>query len=162
MARQASVTVGVGHDLVYVPEFRRLIRPRFLARAYTPDEVAASQQAFDPPAFLALRWAAKEAAYKAICDLSTLRGFSLDGLAAFRDYEVVKRPGTPVPALAFHGGPKRRLESLGAASEVTANLSLTDEHEYVAAFVVISCLSWTSLDSPPASPATPQAQQVAW
>jgi holo-[acyl-carrier protein] synthase len=138
-AAPRSVTIAAGHDLVYIPEFRRLLRPRFIARAFTAAEASASEEAFDSATYLASRWAAKEAAYKAVCDLSASRGLTLDGLASFRDYEVVRRPGTPVPALVFHGGPQRVLALLSGDSCVEVSLSLTHEHDYAAAFVVIAC-----------------------
>ena len=134
-----DIALAVGHDLVYVPEFRGLLSPRFIARAYTARETAASQRAFDPVIFLASRWAAKEAGYKAVCDLATARALPLDGLATFRDYEVVRRPGTRVPALVLHGGPRRLVETVARGGPVQVSVSLTDEHDYAAAFVVIAC-----------------------
>jgi phosphopantetheine--protein transferase-like protein len=135
-----GLTVAAGYDLVFVPAFRRLLRPRFVARAYTPGEAAAARDAFDPSMYFASRWAAKEAAYKALCDLAVRSGRSTDGLACFRDYEVVRRPGSRVPALQLHGEAARRLAELGEEGEVSVGLSLTDEHEYAGAFVTIARL----------------------
>jgi holo-[acyl-carrier protein] synthase len=136
--------VAAGHDLVYIPAFRRLIRPGFIRRAYMQAEAEAAQQAFDPATFLATRWAAKEAAYKAICDLATQLNRPLNGLARFRDYEVTRRPGTPVPSLVLHGQPARLLEEIAmsvGSERVAISLSLTDEHDYAAGFVVLCCIA---------------------
>ena len=132
--------IAVGHDLVYLPEFRRSLQPRFIDRAFTAQEVAGAAQAFDAGAYFGARWAAKEAAYKALCDLSAAHGLPLDGLACFRDYEVARRPKSPVPALVLHGQPRRRMEVLAVDPIGGVSLSLTGEHEYVAAFVAL--FSW--------------------
>ncbi|HEU5318018.1 MAG TPA: holo-ACP synthase [Chloroflexota bacterium] len=131
------MTVAAGHDLVFVPEFRRLLRPRFIERAYTAAEVTESRERSDPAAYFASRWAAKEAAYKALCDLALRSGRTTDGLACFRDYEVVRRLGSRVPALAFHGEAARLLAELEKDGHVSVSISLTDEHEYAGAFVVV-------------------------
>jgi phosphopantetheine--protein transferase-like protein len=132
-----GLAVAAGYDLVFVPAFRRRLRPAFIARAFTPAEASAAADTFDPAVYFAARWAAKEAAYKALCDLATRCGRTTDGLATFRDYEVVKRPGTRVPALEFHGEPERLLAELRGAGQLSASLSLSDEHEYAGAFVTI-------------------------
>ena len=132
------LTVSAGYDLVFVPAFRKLLGPQFIARAYTAAEASAAQDAFDPTVYFASRWAAKEAAYKALCDLSIRSGGTTAGLACFRDYEVERRAGTRVPALRFHGEAARVLDDLAGSSSVSASLSLTDEQEYAGAFVTIA------------------------
>ncbi|HET7769320.1 MAG TPA: 4'-phosphopantetheinyl transferase superfamily protein, partial [Chloroflexota bacterium] len=120
-----GLVIGAGYDLVFVPAFRSLLRPGFVARAYTVEEARAAADVFDPAVYFASRWAAKEAAYKALCDLAVGAGRSTDGLATFRDYEVVRRPGSRVPALSFHGEPGRLLTTLRGDGELRVSLSLT-------------------------------------
>jgi phosphopantetheine--protein transferase-like protein len=151
-----GLAIAAGYDLVYVPAFRRLLRPAFIARAFTTAEVTASQDAFDPVVYFAARWAAKEAAYKAVCDLATRCGCATDGLATFRDYEVVRRLGSRVPALDIRGEPGRLLAELRGDGELSASLSLSDEHEYAGAFVTIVCLAGAA-----AGEATPAALTTA-
>lgn len=138
--RAAGASVAVGHDLVYVPAFAPLVRPRFIARAFTPREAAAARRSWNPAGFLALRWAAKEAAYKALCELAAARGLPLQGLASFRHYEVVRRAQTRVPALRLRGGPGRLVGALARTHCVSISLSLSDEEAYAAAVVVIACV----------------------
>jgi holo-[acyl-carrier protein] synthase len=136
-----GLAIAAGSDLVYVPAFRHVLRPAFVARAFTAAEVAAAQDRHDPAVFYASRWAAKEAAYKALCDLAIRSGRSTDGLACFRDYEVVRRPGSRVPALQLYGEPRRLLEELHDEGDVSIGLSLTDEHDYAGAFVTIAAIA---------------------
>lgn len=128
-ARGRGSVVGAGCDLVHVPGFRDKIRDAFLARAYHEDEVAECRDRFDAAESLAARWAAKEAAYKALRQIS-----SADGLASFRDYVVVTDPESRVPRLRLFGAPAALVERLRA--EVA--LSLTHDGDYAAAFVVVT------------------------
>ena len=146
--------MSAGYDLVYVPAFRRLLRPQFIARAFTAAEAAASADAYDPSVFFASRWAAKEASYKALCDLAVRAGLCTQGLATFRDYEIVRRPGTRVPSLVFHGEPERLLRELRGAGELSTSLSLSDEHEYAGAFVTIARLPAAEAQPAPSIPPT--------
>jgi phosphopantetheinyl transferase (holo-ACP synthase) len=134
-----DVAVHVGYYLVFVAEFRPLLRSRFVARAYTPTEAAQAGRVHDREVHLASRGTAKKAAHKALCDLVVADGPPLDGLACFRDYEVVRRPGTQVPPLRFRGGPKRLSKALGTSHRVAVSLRLSDEHGYAADHMAISC-----------------------
>ncbi len=61
--------VGLGTDLVGVARIRSVLAnhgERFLERVCTPDEQAYCRAAKDPAERLAARWAAKEAAMKAL------------------------------------------------------------------------------------------------
>lgn len=88
---------GVGIDAVEVPRFRAVIerRPRILDRLFSPAEIAYARRFRDPAARLAARFAAKEAAMKAM-------GVGL-GAFALRDVEVVKGE-RGAPALSLRAG----------------------------------------------------------
>ncbi len=92
----ADSVLGVGTDLVDVERFRRVLerRPSILKRLFTADELEYSQRAVDPAARLAARFAAKEAALKAL-------GLGLGGMRMI-EIEVV-RDDTGRPSLRFHG-----------------------------------------------------------
>ena len=74
----------IGVDIVEVPRFRALLarRPRIAERLFTPAERAYAEGRSDPTERLAVRFAAKEAAMKALG-----AGF---GDVAFREVEVVR------------------------------------------------------------------------
>ncbi len=137
-ARIASGAVGVGCDLVHVGELAARLHPRFLERAFTASEIAAGQGRADSARFFGARWAAKEAGYKAVCQIALAAGRDFSGLATFRHYEVVRQGESTAPALVLHGGPAALLAELGHARPAHISLSLTDEGEFAAAFVVIA------------------------
>lgn len=74
----------IGIDIVEVPRFRALLarRPRIVERLFTPRERAYAAARSDPTERLAARFAAKEAAMKALG-----AGF---GDVAFKEVEVVR------------------------------------------------------------------------
>lgn len=120
--------VGIGIDLVEVARVRELLEQhgeRFKARTFTEGECAYCDACADPAMHYAARFAAKEAAAKA---LGT--GFA-DGVS-WRDIEVVREPsGRPV--LKLHGGAAARAETLGAR---TWHLSLSHTKQLAQAQVV--------------------------
>lgn len=89
--------VGLGVDIVEIPRMRKILErtPAFAERAFSADERAYCDAAADPAKHYAARFAAKEAALKA---LGT--GFS-DGIGV-RDVEV-RRTSKGRPSLALHG-----------------------------------------------------------
>jgi holo-[acyl-carrier protein] synthase len=100
----APGVVGVGIDAVDVARLRRVLarRPGLAARVFTEAERADAGRAGDPSARLAARFAAKEAAMKAL-------GTGIGGFA-LRDVEVVRGTGPG----ARRGAPSLRLRA-GAA-----------------------------------------------
>jgi holo-[acyl-carrier protein] synthase len=131
-ARCTAPDVAVGCDLVQLSEFRRRASPRFVARAFTPGEVRDTLDRGDALASLAARWAAKEAAYKALSQAAARRGLSARGLGVFRDYEVSSSGRRP--SLVLHGRPA----ALAAELHASVALSLTHDGDYAAAFVVVA------------------------
>jgi holo-[acyl-carrier protein] synthase len=88
--------VGVGIDTVEVARFRDVLErtPKLLERLFTADERAYGEQHADPAPPLAVRFAAKEAAMKAL-------GVGL-GAFEFHDVEVI-RSESGAPSLKVSG-----------------------------------------------------------
>jgi holo-[acyl-carrier protein] synthase len=95
------LVIGIGVDLVSVERISRIhvkYRDRFLNRIFTPAEKTEFYKRGAQPASLAARFAAKEAALKAIgCGI---------GPAALNEVEVVARPGRQ-PFIRLHGAASR-------------------------------------------------------
>lgn len=120
---------GIGTDIVSVPRMAQNLErygARFAARILTPEELEEFQAAARPAHFLAKRFAAKEAAAKA---LGT--GFS-DGL--FLSHIGVTHDGRGRPMLRFSGRALALLNELGIGE---SHLSLADEQELAIAFVTL-------------------------
>ena len=88
--------IGIGVDLVDIDRFRRSLErtPSLRDRLFRPAERAYADAHVDPAERYAVRFAAKEAALKAL-------GLGLGGMAMF-DIEGV-REGLGPPALVLHG-----------------------------------------------------------
>ncbi len=88
--------VGTGIDIIRISRVRQTLArygDRFLARVFTENERAYCLRKADPLPSLAARFAAKEAAFKALG--GTRRPY-------WRDMEVVNQPGGR-PELRLHG-----------------------------------------------------------
>jgi holo-[acyl-carrier protein] synthase len=120
--------VGIGVDLVRIARIRQAMerwQGRFLERVFTPGEVAYARGRRDPAEHLAARFAAKEAALKAL-------GTGLRMGVRWRELEVQRVAGER-PRLALSG----RTAALGAARGVrTLHLSLSHDGEYALAQVL--------------------------
>lgn len=123
-----SNIIGLGLDVTDIDRISDTIErygDRFLHRVFTDGEVAYCLRRRVPAIHFAGRFAAKEAAMKA---LGT--GHSLGVL--WRDIEVVRRGGPP--QLQFHGGAARRFASLGGAASL---LTITHSDALALAEVLI-------------------------
>lgn len=119
--------IGLGLDIVEMSRIARAwerFGERFAEKILHPEELEALRE--PKVQYLASRFAAKEAAVKA---LGT--GFS-QGIGP-TDVAVVSLPGGK-PALAFYKKAAERLEEIGAAH---AHISLTHGRETVAAVVIL-------------------------
>jgi holo-[acyl-carrier protein] synthase len=117
--------LGLGVDLVSVRRMARAMRRgRFLERVFTAGERALLARPH-PEEAMAVRFAAKEAAMKALGLTITLR--------RLREVEVVRSPGQP-PELRLHGEMAARLQELGGRQ---VRVSLSHEREMAVAVVVI-------------------------
>ncbi|MGH6989878.1 MAG: holo-ACP synthase [Stellaceae bacterium] len=126
--------LGIGSDLIDIDRIADTIErfgDRFIARVFTPIEIARAERRADRIATYAKRFAAKEACAKAL-------GTGFRRGVYWRDLGVVNLPGGR-PSLALTGGAKRRLEALTPPGRVARiDLTITDEYPLAQAFVIIS------------------------
>jgi holo-[acyl-carrier protein] synthase len=103
-----SPVVGVGVDAVDPERFGKVLarRPRLAERVFTPAERDCAGRSADPVVRLSTRFAAKEAAWKAL-------GVGL-GAVALHDVEVVGG-GDRAPGLCLHGKAAALAASAGVA-----------------------------------------------
>lgn len=132
---------GIGIDIVEVPRFRALLarRPRIAERLFTPSERAYADARADPTERLAVRFAAKEAAMKALG-----AGF---GDVAFREIEVARAAAGEV-SLRLSGRAAARADEAGV---VAWHLSLSHT-----AHLAVAVALAVPLPTPPAPGATPE------
>lgn len=128
--------VGVGADLIDIRRIEGTLQrfgPRFVARIFTEIEQARSERKPGRAASYAKRFAAKEACAKAL-------GTGMRRGVFWKDMGVVNaRSGQPT--LALTGGAARRLTELVPSGHVgVLHLSLTDDHPWAQAFVIIEAL----------------------
>jgi holo-[acyl-carrier protein] synthase len=113
--------VGTGIDIVEVPRVAQAIErfgDRFLRRIYTPGEIEYCQSKRNAAERFAARFAAKEAALKAI-------GTGWKKGVAWTDVEVRREPGGR-PTLSFSGVAASHAAALGM-KRVSLSLSHTAE-----------------------------------
>jgi holo-[acyl-carrier protein] synthase len=121
--------VGTGIDIAEVPRIRQSIErygDRFLHRVFTDGEISycSSKSNFDQR--YAARFAAKEAAMKAL-------GTGWNYGVRWRDIEIV-RPQGRRPSIAFHGQAAEVAKRLGATNVA---LSITHTGEQAMALVIL-------------------------
>lgn len=128
--------IGVGADLCDIRRIQRSLErfgDRFKQRCFTELEQARSDRKPDPAWSYAKRFAAKEACAKAL-------GTGMRADVYWRDMGVVnQRSGQPTLVLTGHAA--EHLQRLTPAGhEPRIHLTLSDEHPYALAFVVIEAL----------------------
>ena len=131
--------VGIGSDLCDIRRVDKTLErfgERFTQRIFTDIERTRSERKGDRAASYAKRFAAKEACSKAL-------GTGLKRGVFWRDMGVVNlRSGQPTMALT--GGAAARLaEITPPGMKAVIHLSLTDDHPYAQAFVIIEALPAT-------------------
>ena len=128
--------LGIGSDLSDIRRIQASLDrfgDRFRNRCFTEIERRRSEAKPDAAASYAKRFAAKEACAKAL-------GTGLRRGVFWRDMGVVNlRSGQPT--LALTGGAAARLaEMTPAGHRAVIHLSMTDDHPYAQAFVIIEAL----------------------
>jgi holo-[acyl-carrier protein] synthase len=121
--------VGTGIDIAEVPRIEASIArfgDRFLHRIFTADEIRYCESKANRVERYAARFAAKEAAMKAIGT-----GWNLG--VTWRDVEVCRAPGGR-PTISFHGKAAEFAAKLGATHIA---LSLSHTQEYAIAQVIL-------------------------
>ena len=128
--------LGLGSDLSDIRRIQNSLErfgDRFKERVFTELERARSDRKADAAGSYAKRFAAKEACAKAL-------GTGMRRGVFWRDMGVVNmRSGQPTMALT--GGALTRLEEMTPPGmKAVIHLSLTDDHPYAQAFVIIEAL----------------------
>src|SRR6201981_4025218 len=121
--------VGTGIDIAEVPRIGRAIErfgQRFLQRIYTPGEIRYCDSKANRVERYAARFAAKEAAMKAL-------GTGWNHGVRWRDIEVSRQPGGR-PTIKFHGRAAEVAAKLGAKNIA---LSITHTSEQALANVIL-------------------------
>ncbi len=131
--------LGIGSDLASIERIERTIArfgDRFLNRVYTDVERATAERRAQRVATYAKRWAAKEACSKAL-------GTGLRMGIAWKDMGVVNlRTGQPTMRLT--GWAAERLAAMTPPGHrAVLHVTLTDDHPWAQAFVVIEALPET-------------------
>jgi holo-[acyl-carrier protein] synthase len=128
--------IGLGSDL---SDIRRVANSlerfgeRFTHRVFTEIERKRSDRKPDPAASYAKRFAAKEACAKAL-------GTGIRHGVFWRDMGVANLP-SGAPTMALTGGALERLQAITPEGHrAVIHLSLTDDHPYAQAFVIIEAL----------------------
>ena len=123
-----SNIIGLGVDAIDIPRIAATIERfgnRFVQRIFTEGEIAYCTRRRHPAIHFAGRFAAKEAAMKAL-------GTGHTPEVLWRGVEVVRHGGPP--QLRFHGGAARRLAALGADSSL---LTITHSDALALAQVIL-------------------------
>ncbi len=119
---------GIGVDVVQVERMKDALarfRERMEKRLFTEGELAYCRSFSDPLPHLAARFAAKEAASKAL-------GTGMSQGVGWKDFEVIQ-PGGRQPRLELHGRARELFEALGCTA---AHVSLTHDGGVAIATVV--------------------------
>jgi holo-[acyl-carrier protein] synthase len=138
--------IGIGSDLTDIRRIERTLErfgERFIQRVFTEVEQAKSERRHERVASYAKRWAAKEACSKAL-------GTGLRMGVAWREMGVVNLPSGQ-PTMQITGGAAVRLEALmPPGRRPRIHVTITDDHPWAQAFVVIEALP----------PETPDLQSI--
>jgi holo-[acyl-carrier protein] synthase len=124
-----SNIIGLGIDATDIHRIAEVIGrygDRFVDRLFTTDEIAYCRIRRSPAIHFAARFAAKEAAMKAL-------GTGHSQGVTWRDIEVIRRGGPP--QLQLHGGAARRLAVIGGRRSL-----LTITHSEALAFAEVLIL----------------------
>ena len=128
--------VGIGSDMTDIRRIEQTLErfgDRFVERIFTDVERAKSDRRRMRAASYAKRFAAKEACSKAL-------GTGLSGDIFWRDMGVVNLKGGK-PTMKLTNGAGRRLESLLPPDHgARVHLTITDDHPWAQAFVVIEAV----------------------
>ncbi len=127
--------VGIGSDLCNIERIQASVDrfgERFLNRVFTDIERAkAAKRPFTAAGTLAKRFAAKEAFSKAV-------GTGFKRGVFMKDIGVVNLP-SGAPGLHLTGGARARLDEMAPAGHsIDVHLTMTDDHPWAQAFVILS------------------------
>jgi holo-[acyl-carrier protein] synthase len=123
------MVVGVGTDWIEIARIEASIvrfGGRFLARIFTPGEIAYCQRKKNAAESFAARFAAKEAGAKAL-------GTGISQGVGWLELEVSREPGSR-PTLALRGRAAARASALGVTH---ISMSITHSRDQALAFVIM-------------------------
>jgi holo-[acyl-carrier protein] synthase len=121
--------IGTGIDLVEIARLRKVIerlKDRFILRVFTPGEQEFCNAHRDPVPHFAVRFAAKEALFKAL-------GTGWAKGVTWLDVEV-QRERQDAPTMVLHGEAQRLSAAMGAHK---AHLSLSHSDQWAIAMVIL-------------------------
>lgn len=128
--------VGIGTDLADIRRIEKTLTrfgERFENRVFTEIEQAKSNKRKERAASYAKRWAAKEACSKAL-------GTGLRMGVAWKEMGVVNLPSGK-PTMELMGGAAERMAKLiPAGHDAHIHVTITDDHPFAQAFVIIEAL----------------------
>jgi len=128
--------IGLGSDLSDIRRVEKSLErfgERFTHRCFTELERTRSDRKADRAASYAKRFAAKEACAKAL-------GTGIKHGVFWRDMGVANLPSGK-PTMVLTGGALKRMDALTPAGhKAMIHVSLTDDHPYAQAFVIIEAL----------------------
>ena len=126
--------IGIGSDLLDIRRIEKTISrfgDRFKNKIFTKNEINKCEKRLNKFECYAKRFAAKEAASKAL-------GTGFRKGIFWKDLEVVNLPSGK-PTIKFHGNSLIHLNSLlPSESNLSIDLTITDEYPYAQALVIIS------------------------
>jgi holo-[acyl-carrier protein] synthase len=126
---ELSMIIGTGVDIVEIQRIRRItgrLSDRFILRVFTPSEQQYCRAHRDPAPYFAVRFAAKEALFKAL-------GTGWAKGVTWLDAEVL-REGQDAPILVLHGEALRLSEANGTKK---IHLSLSHSDQWAIAMVIL-------------------------
>ena len=128
VAEGELVIVGIGTDLVSISRIGAVLerRPTFAQRILTAYELEIFNKEINPAAYLAKRFAAKEAIAKAL-------GCGIGARMSWQDVETRRGP-SGAPEVSLKGAAWAQMQALGASR---CHLSMSDEVSVALAFAVI-------------------------
>lgn len=101
---------AVGNDLVFIPHFKNSLTPEFINKVYTSTELAYCNQFADSTLRYASTWAAKEAVYKALKQLS-------NATLGWNKIEITREKIAGKPDVILHQYPDQHQISLTIAHD---------------------------------------------
>jgi holo-[acyl-carrier protein] synthase len=136
--------LGIGTDLANIDRIQGTLDrfgERFVTRVFTPAERRKAERRKDVAGTYAKRWAAKEACSKAL-------GTGLRMGISWKDMGVTNLP-TGQPVMHLTGWAAERLAAMTPPGHsATVHVSLTDDHPWAQAFVVIEALPVATVGPP--------------
>lgn len=128
--------IGLGSDLIDIRRVETSLSrfgERFTHRCFTDIERAKSDGRRNRAASYAKRFAAKEACSKAL-------GTGLANGVFWKDMGVVNMPGGKPTMVLTNGAAERLAAMLPPGHRANIHLTITDDHPYAQAFVIIEAL----------------------